>query len=99
MMQTFSNTAVRTSNLELLILQILFSFIQNLMIFQWHCSHALLPFHPLPNNTKQGCTYAKCQVTQATFCVVASNICWPSVWNLLHFTILVPTILMWLPEC
>jgi hypothetical protein len=37
------------------------------------------------------------QVFRATaFCTVAPNICGPSVWNLLHVTVLVPRIWKWL---
>jgi len=46
---------------------------------------------------KQGCTNPGDQVTVVTkFCTVASNICGPSVWYLLHVTLLAPTILRWL---
>ena len=32
----------------------------------------------------------------AKFCVVASSICWSSVWSLLHVMLLTPRILRWL---
>jgi len=45
----------------------------------------------------KGWTIAGRQVAPATeLCSVVSNICGPSVWNLLHVTLLVPRILMWL---
>jgi hypothetical protein len=45
----------------------------------------------------QGCKTPECQVTRGNkFCRVAPKICGSSVWNLLHVTLLAPTILMWL---
>jgi hypothetical protein len=47
----------------------------------------------------EGCTYPVRQVAVATkFCVVASNICAPSVWNLLQVTLLSSRILRQLLE-
>jgi hypothetical protein len=42
------------------------------------------------------CTNPRCQVTWATrFCTVVPNICWTSVWNWLHATLLVPVSNHW----
>jgi hypothetical protein len=47
----------------------------------------------------QGGTYPERQVSQVIeFCAVTPNICVSSVWNLFHVTLLVPTILRWLPN-
>jgi hypothetical protein len=44
----------------------------------------------------QGCTNPRRHVTTATrFCTVVPNIYGSSVWNLLHITLLTPTILRW----
>jgi len=43
------------------------------------------------------CSKQESQVLQAIkFWLVAPNICVFSIWNLLHITLLVPTILRWL---
>jgi hypothetical protein len=48
----------------------------------------------------EGCTNHGCEVALATeFCTVAPNICGPSVWILLHVTLLAPKILRWLLVC
>jgi hypothetical protein len=45
----------------------------------------------------QRCTSPGRQVSVANnFCTVAPNICGPSVWNVLHVTLLTPRILRWL---
>jgi hypothetical protein len=49
------------------------------------------------NGWLQGCTNPGRRVARATkFCMVATNICGSSVWNLLHFTLLASRILRWL---
>jgi hypothetical protein len=45
----------------------------------------------------QGCTVPGRHVAWATkFCMLAPNICWSSVWTLLHVTLLAPIISRWL---
>jgi hypothetical protein len=47
----------------------------------------------------QTCANPGLQVARATkFCAVTPNICGPSVWNLLHVTLLATRILKWLVD-